>query len=85
MIKNRLIVCTPRLEYFRVSELSKHNITRVPDPEKSVLQHLAISTALIVAGFEVYEMPELKVHPNSVFTRDVSLVTPAGYIKLRMG
>ena len=30
-------------------------------------------------------MPELAGHPNSVFTRDVSVVTPKGYIKLRMG
>ena len=84
-IKNRLIVCTPGLEYFRVFELSKHNITKVSDPEKSVLQHLALTSVLMESGFEVYDTPELKDHPNSVFTRDVSLVTPEGYIKLRMG
>jgi len=85
LIKNRVIVCSPRSEYFRVSELSKHNITRVPDPEKSVLQHLALTTALLESGFAVYDIPELKDHPNSVFTQDGSLVTPEGYIKLRMG
>jgi len=85
LIKNRVIVCSPGLEYFRVSELSKHNITKVSDPEKSVLQHFALQSALLDAGFEVYNISELKDHPNSVFTRDVSLVTPEGYIKLKMG
>lgn len=30
-------------------------------------------------------IPELACHPNSVFTRDTSLVTPKGYVRLRMG
>jgi len=73
------------MEYFRVSKLSKHNITRVADPEKSLLQHLALKTQLIDSECEVLDIPELKDHPNSVFTRDTSLVVSEGYIKLRMG
>ena len=49
------------------------------------MQHLALKNLLINYGFEVHDMPELKDHPNSVFTRDTSLVTPQGYIKLKMG
>jgi dimethylargininase len=73
------------MEYFRVSELSKHNITKVSNPEKSLLQHLTIKTVLIESGFKVHDISELKNHPNSVFIRDTSLVTPYGYVKLRMG
>jgi dimethylargininase len=36
-------------------------------------------------GVEVADAPELSGHPNSVFTRDASIVTPRGYIRLRMG
>jgi dimethylargininase len=31
------------------------------------------------------DVSELSGHPNSVFTRDVAVVTPRGYIQLRMG
>jgi dimethylargininase len=33
----------------------------------------------------VVDLRELAGHPNSVFARDAGLVTPDGYIKLRMG
>jgi len=85
LIKNRVIVSTPGKEYFSVSELDKHNITSLSDPEKALIQHLALKTLLIDSGFEVLDVLELKDHPNSVFTRDSSLVTPKGYIKLQMG
>jgi len=83
--KDRVVVCKPGLEYSKVSELRKHNITGVSDPEKSSLQHLALTAALLKSGIEVFNIPELKDHPNSVFTRDASLVTPEGYVKLKMG
>jgi dimethylargininase len=85
LITNRVIVSTPGKEYFSVSELDKHNITSLSDPEKSLIQHLALTELLIDSGFEVLDVLELKDHPNSVFTRDSSLVTPKGYIKLKMG
>jgi N-dimethylarginine dimethylaminohydrolase len=48
----------------------------VPDPEKSALQYLAIKSVLIESGFEIYHIPELAGHPNSVFTLDACFVTP---------
>ena len=84
-LENRVIICAPGLEYFGVSELSNHNITSKSDPEKARMQHVALKTTLLESGFEVSDIPELQNHPNSVFTRDASLVTPDGYIKLRMG
>ena len=85
LIKNRVIVSSPGKEYFSVSELDKHNITSLSDPEKALIQHLALKTLLIDYGFKVLDVPELKDHPNSVFTRDSSLVTSRGYVKLKMG
>jgi dimethylargininase len=73
------------MEYFGVSDLDNHNITSKSDPEKARLQHATLKTILLESGFEVNEIQELKNHPNSVFTCDASIVTPGGYIKLRMG
>jgi len=73
------------MEYFRVSGLTKHNITSLSDPKKSLAQHLTLITLLIDSGYEVVDIHELDNHPNSVFTHDTSLVTPKGYIRLRMG
>ncbi|UCD23594.1 MAG: hypothetical protein JSW51_11205 [Gemmatimonadota bacterium] len=36
-------------------------------------------------GADVIDLPELAGHPNSEFTRDISLCTSAGHIRLRMG
>jgi dimethylargininase len=85
LINNRVIVCSPYTEYFRISETGKHNITSRANPEKAISQHLLLKATLCESGFKVYDIPELHDHPNSVFTRDASLVTPEGYIKLRMG
>ncbi len=82
---SRVIICSPDLEYFRVSDLGKHNITSKSNPERALLQHNALKAALCESEFEVYSVPELKNHPNSVFTRDTSLVTPKGFVKLKMG
>jgi len=73
------------MEYFRVSGLTKHNITSLSDPKKSLAQHLTLITLLIDSGYEVVDIHELDNHPNSVFTRDTSLVTSKGYVRLRMG
>jgi dimethylargininase len=81
----RVIVCSPGKEYSGVSDMTKHNITGRSDPEKSLLQHNTLKALLINSGFETIDTGELKNHPNSVFTRDVSLVTPEGYVRLRMG
>jgi dimethylargininase len=81
----RVVVSTPTKEYFAVSDTEAHNMNELADPETTVRQHEALQEAMTGAGSEVIDAPELDGHPNSVFTRDVSLSTPEGYIKLRMG
>ncbi|MGD9344589.1 MAG: arginine deiminase family protein [Candidatus Aminicenantes bacterium] len=91
MLKNegrrltKVAVCTPGREYFSVTDLRSHNITEVPDPGRTLEQFAILKSILKKAGCEVVDASELPGHPNSVFTRDVSLVTPRGYIKLKMG
>jgi len=81
----RAIVCTPASEYFQVSDMRAHNITERADEERAREQHDKLKSALKGSGCEVIDIPELPKHPNSVFTRDPSLCTPEGYIRLRMG
>lgn len=81
----RVAVCTPGREYFSVTDLKSHNITEIPNAERTLEQFTILKSIIQKAGCEVVEAPELAGHPNSVFTRDVSVVTPRGYIKLRMG
>ncbi len=81
----RVVVSTPREEYFKVSDTDAHNMNEVADRDVTIAQHAALQEKLASRGPEVIDAPELEGHPNSVFTRDVSLMTPQGYIKLRMG
>jgi dimethylargininase len=81
----RVIVCAPRREYFRVDNLEAHNIEAVADPAAARKQHAELQAALRESGARVIGLPELAGHPNSVFARDACLVTPGGYIRLRMG
>lgn len=81
----RVIVSTPRDEYFDVPDTFAHNINEVANREDTVRQHRALQELMSAAGSEVIDVPELGGHPNSVFTRDASLVTPEGFIQLRMG
>ncbi len=81
----RVVVSTPRQEYFRIADPRAHNVNQVADPARTRAQHGALVAALERSGARVEDAPELSGHPNSVFTRDVSLVTPRGYIQLRMG
>ncbi|MDP1621395.1 MAG: arginine deiminase family protein [Bacteroidales bacterium] len=83
--KERIIICAPEIEYFKVTELSKHNITVHANQAKALSQHFKLKDTLIQAGVHVEVIPELEDHPNSVFTRDPSVVTAKGYIRLRMG
>lgn len=82
---SRVIVCTPRHDYFCVNNLKAQNIHKIADPEKAGKQHDNLKLIIKESGCEVIDAPELTNHPNSVFTRDVALCTPNGYIKLRMG
>lgn len=82
---SRVVVCTPREEYFRVSNLEKHNIAQLPDRNLAIQQHDTLKSKIMEFGSEVIDIPELANHPNSVFTRDTALCTLNGYIKLRLG
>jgi N-dimethylarginine dimethylaminohydrolase len=79
---SRVVVCTPEAEYFNVSDISAHNITRLADQDNTKQQHNKLKSILQGFGCEVIDIPELPNHPNSVFTRDTSLCTPGGYIIL---
>jgi len=81
----RVIVCTPEHEYAHASNLGKHNIGELGNPEIAIQQHDALKSKLSEFGAEVIDISELTGHPNSVFTRDTALFTPRGYIKLRLG
>ncbi len=82
---SRVVVCTPREEYFRASDPAKHNITQSADRHLAIQQHDTLKSKISEFGSEVIDIPELANHPNSVFTRDTALCTPSGYIKLRLG
>ena len=82
---SRVVVCTPRYEYFDVSDPQAHNIGQVADPDEAKRQHDELKSVLADFGSQVIDLPELAGHPNSVFTRDTALSTPGGYIKLRLG
>jgi dimethylargininase len=81
----RVIVCAPRREYFQVENPESHNIGEAADRGKATVQHRNLRTVLRGSGSRVVNIRELAGHPNSVFARDSSLVTPAGYVRLRMG
>lgn len=91
MVKNegdrlkKVIVCTPQKEYFHVKNLHAQNIHEIAEKDQTIKQHDQLKNILSNFGCQVVDVPELANHPNSVFTRDVSLTTPEGYIKLRMG
>jgi len=81
----RVVVCAPRREYFEVENPAAHNIGETADPMKASAQHRKLRAVLRGSGARVVDLRELAGHPNSVFARDAGLVTPDGYIKLRMG
>jgi dimethylargininase len=81
----KVIVCSPGVEYFSVSALKQHNIIKNADPAKTLDQHILLKAKLQDFGCEVFDLPELQNHPNSVFTRDTALCTPFGFVKLKMG
>lgn len=81
----RVVVCSPREEYFLVSDLEEHNFAQLADRNLAVQQHDTLKSKIREFGSEVIDIPELANHPNSVFTRDTALCTPHGFIKLRLG
>ncbi len=91
MLKNegerlkKVVVCSPKVEYFDVDDLTAHNFQELPDREKSIAQHTELRSVLKGFGADVIDIPELLGHPNSVFTRDTAISTPEGYIKVNLG
>lgn len=81
----RVIICRPEKEYYRVDNLKTHNIQMVADRALALRQYGELKNHLEKSDCKVIEISELKNHPNSVFVRDAALVTPQGYIQLRMG
>lgn len=81
----RVVVCSPIKEYFKVSDFKSQNILEPADPEETIRQHDSLKKILADSGAAVLDQDELPGHPNSVFTRDTALITPRGYIHIRMG
>ncbi|MGD2216776.1 MAG: arginine deiminase family protein [Gemmatimonadales bacterium] len=81
----RVVVSTPRDAYFDVSTHAGANIPELADCQRTIEQHDALKATMREFGCEVIDLPELAGDPNSVFTRDIALVSPRGHVKLRMG
>ena len=81
----RVVVCSPKKEYFSVENPAAHNIFEVADERAASEQHRALCSVLEDHGAEIVHLEELAGHPNSVFVRDAALSTPRGYIKVSMG
>ena len=81
----RVVVCQPLTEFCLETDTGKHNIGQVADKNKALSQHLALAETMRAFGTEVLNITELKQHPNSIFTKDTATLTPAGFIRLRMG
>ncbi|MCW4043143.1 MAG: amidinotransferase, partial [Candidatus Bathyarchaeota archaeon] len=78
MVKNegdnlkKVVVCSPKSEYFKVKDLTTHNFITYPEPNQAKREHDRLRSILKGFGSEVIDIPELPGHPNSVFTRDTS-------------
>lgn len=81
----RVVVSTPADAYFDATTHEGANIPKLADRDLTIRQHDALKATMSAFGAEVVDVGELDGDPNSVFTRDVALCTPEGYVKLRMG
>jgi dimethylargininase len=81
----KVVICQPLTEFYKLTDTSKHNIECIANKNKALSQHTLLVETMQVFGTEVLFIPELKNHPNSVFTKDAATVTDDGYIQLRMG
>ena len=81
----RVVVCPPGREYVTYEDPREHNIAERADLHRARAQHARLRELLWLYGAEVIAVPECPGHPNSVFTRDPAVVTPKGYVELRMG
>jgi dimethylargininase len=91
----KVVICPPSAAYFGAHDfgahgfgardLAAHNLQAPADRGRAQRQHAALRRALVEFGAQVIDVPELAGHPNSVFTQDVALATPDGFVRLRMG
>ncbi len=81
----RVLVCPPGREYVTYDDPRDHNIAEPADLGRAREQHARLRELLALHGAEVITVPELPGHPNSVFARDPAVVTPRGFVELRMG
>jgi dimethylargininase len=91
MVKNegdrpkRVVVCLPETENFNIESVAEHNILEVADKATAIKQYEKLLKTIENFGTEVIDIKEMPDHPNSVFTQDIAVSTPDGYIKVRMG
>jgi dimethylargininase len=81
----RVIVVPPVTEYSNIGDLERHNFRSIPDASAAREQHDRLCRLLESFDIEVIHLPELSGHPNSVFVRDVAVVTPQGAVLMSMG
>ncbi|NPA91561.1 MAG: hypothetical protein GXO55_08960 [Chloroflexi bacterium] len=79
------VLCRPGEAYVSFADASAHHFLERPDLRRAQAQHDALVQLLTDHHVRVTVLPELEGHPNAVFTRDPLLITPAGYVTLRMG
>jgi dimethylargininase len=81
----QVIVAAPISEYSKLDDLTVHNFTGRPDRDRAVEQHNYLRDLIASFDVEVVTVGELVGHPNSVFVRDVAVITPDGALTMRMG
>lgn len=80
-----VLVCPPGPAYSGVADLDAQNIAGAPDPDLAHAQHAELVARLLAFGARVVKVAEPPDQPNATFTRDPALITPEGFVVLRMG
>jgi dimethylargininase len=81
----QVILAVPQSEYAKPDDLTAHNFAQKPDQDLALKQHENLCRLLTSLHVDVITISELEGHPNSVFVRDVAVVTPGGAVITRMG
>lgn len=81
----RVILTPPVTEYTNLTDLGAHNFSKLPDKARAIQQHDYLRDLIASFDVDIISVRELKGHPNSVFVRDVAVLTPDGALIMRMG
>jgi len=81
----RVILAAPTSEYTSLDDLARHNFSKIPDKNRAINQHAYLRDLIASFDVEVITVSELEGHPNSVFVRDVAVITPDGAVMMNMG